>query len=178
MSTQISLAAARKAFECPLPSCGERKGVGYPFCVTHWAALPLPRRWAIDDRDHAERAEQAFAAAFQFLQGIEPKTQFLTAGERRVEWRYRTHQELVEAGYRFVGRGQCASIRCNKPMWWYLTPNQARMPIDPETAKPHSAVCLDPGYHQRVKEYREKKRQEKLAARRRKRELAKARRAR
>lgn len=52
-----------------------------------------------------------------------------------------TESGLVQAGYKFDGRGRCKS--CHAEIAWYRTPNDKPIPLDEGTLVPHWTTCPD-----------------------------------
>jgi hypothetical protein len=55
-----------------------------------------------------------------------------------------TRRGMIEAGYQYIGNNTCRS--CDKPIEWWLTPNQRNAPYDPmpgeeSVARSHFATC-------------------------------------
>jgi len=52
------------------------------------------------------------------------------------------HEQLVAAGYVYLGAGKCKHDECGYEILWYRTPNGMKMPIDRESKLPHWQVCI------------------------------------
>lgn len=51
----------------------------------------------------------------------------------------KTEDEFREQGYVYDGSGLCRG--CSVKIDWWYTPDNKRMPVDPDTMKPHWSTC-------------------------------------
>lgn len=61
-------------------------------------------------------------------------------------WALDTFEKLHEAGYRYVEPAPCASPKCDKIVFWFLTPKGHMMPMSKlidGRYQPHFADCPD-----------------------------------
>jgi hypothetical protein len=58
-----------------------------------------------------------------------------------VAWPYHNDSELNAAGYELDSVSKCWGKDCGQTIEWWVTPNGKKMPIDPETKKPHFGTC-------------------------------------
>lgn len=170
-----SLAEARAAARCCV--CDAAKGAAQPVCQSDWLALTLAQRLAIAKAETPARADEAFAVAVRFLRGL-PKyrrvrvieTPTGDGGDRaRSTWRLHSAEEMEATGFRQIGHGQCQAPRCLQSIVWYWTPNQKKMAVNLADYQPHVATCKDPGYAQRVKDFKSQRRRTRAAATRKRR---------
>jgi len=72
-------------------------------------------------------------------------------------WEFKSHEQLVQAGYIWKGYGACRESGCRRAILFYRNPNGKLVPVDPETFELHFATC-----EKRVRAKREKEADEKF----------------
>jgi hypothetical protein len=149
-------------------ACGKFKRTGAVFCATDFAALSLPQRLAMMDKSASYFAD-VFRSNLRHLQ--------LNQGRRREfaesEWKYRTDEELVAAGFTFSEHTRCSvpvpnrrPYECGKRISIYITPrredgSRKRMALDAQTLQPHRRDCADPEYFERLRAEKEQQKKSK-----------------
>jgi hypothetical protein len=156
-------------------ACGKYKRTGVPFCATDFAALSLPQRLGVMDQTRPS-FEDFFRANLRHLQlNVVRRRDMAESG-----WKYRTHEDLVAAGFVFSEHTRCSvpvpnkrPYECGKRISIYVTPPRAdgsrkKIALDMQTLQPHRPQCVDPEYFERrraEKEQQKAKRRVQTSAR-------------
>lgn len=98
-----------------------------------------------DDRGTpSPEAERLVAALRKALELYGPLTLAALIGARPdLAAKLERAVDLRERGWRRSAPGPCRGPHCGREVEWWITANEKRCPLDPDTLEPHWATCPD-----------------------------------